>query len=172
MHGEPLGTTISTAHADEVGAAKQRLTAVLADPRLRLPDVAAEVAQLAGGDAADDVSVQAALGRMLSRSDPAFKVRILLCPQDVCVPLFSGLSLTMFPALLTSNPFHCHAAVRHLHQSCVQLLSVSDHRPYLAASAQPCRSCCCDSRTRGTRQHTRRFGGRWRGAAPADCWLT
>ena len=51
---------------------------MLADPRLRLPDVAAEVVQLAGGDAADEASVQAALGRMLSRSDPAFKVCILL----------------------------------------------------------------------------------------------
>ena len=87
MHGEPLGTTISTAHAEEVAAAKQRLIAVLADPRLRLPDVAAEVAQLTGGDAADEASVQAALGRMLSRSDPAFKVRILLVAVVICIAL-------------------------------------------------------------------------------------
>jgi len=69
---------------------------VLADPRLRLPDVAAEVAQLAGGDAADEASVQAALGRMLSRSDPSFKARIVL--------LVTSLLLS---SLLFNDTFRC-----------------------------------------------------------------
>ena len=71
-------TSATIVRADELAAAKQRLTAVLADPRLRLPDVVAEVLQLAGGDAAAGSTVLAALGKILTRSDPAFKVHIIL----------------------------------------------------------------------------------------------
>ena len=67
-----------TACADDLTAAKRRLAAVLADPRLRLSDVVAEVLQLAGGSNADEASMQATLGRMLSRSDPACKARFVL----------------------------------------------------------------------------------------------
>lgn len=50
--------------------------AVLADPRLRLPDIAAEVVRSAGGGAAEEAAVQSGLARMLNRQDPAFKVLV------------------------------------------------------------------------------------------------
>ncbi len=62
---------------------------MLADPRLRLPDVAAEVARLAGGGAADEASVRAALGRMLARSDPAFKVSTMATLPCLAAPVLS-----------------------------------------------------------------------------------
>jgi len=54
--------------------AKARLTAVLCDPRLRLPDIAAEVVRAGGGAHTEEATTQVALGRMLDRSNPAFKV--------------------------------------------------------------------------------------------------
>lgn len=63
----------------DVAAAKRRLTAVLADPDMRLPDLAAELSRLAErstaqqADAASEASMQAALNRMLTRSSGAFK---------------------------------------------------------------------------------------------------
>lgn len=69
-HSQSLG-------ASELASAKRRLAAVLADPAMRLADLAAEVARQPGGEASEtrERAVQESLHRMLSRSGGAMKVR-------------------------------------------------------------------------------------------------
>lgn len=67
--------------AAEVATGKARLSAVLADPSARLPDIAAECARLAVGaggqaGAAREQAMQASLQRMLSRSAGALKASL------------------------------------------------------------------------------------------------
>ncbi|KAI3434409.1 hypothetical protein D9Q98_002487 [Chlorella vulgaris] len=59
----------------ELAAAKRRLAALLADPAMRLADLAAEVACLAGGQggAAREAGVQDSINRMLGRGGAAMK---------------------------------------------------------------------------------------------------
>ena len=54
---------------------KRRMSAMLADPNMRLPDLAAELVQLGGLPAGDaqQKAMEAALNRMLVRSGGAFK---------------------------------------------------------------------------------------------------
>ena len=54
---------------------KRRLMGILADPSMRLPDLAAELTRLAGSDsdAQSQSAMEAALNRMLMRSSGAFK---------------------------------------------------------------------------------------------------
>ena len=61
-------------YAEERAVAKARLAAVLGDPQLRLPDIAAEVVRAGGGAPSEEATAQMALARILSPSDPAFKV--------------------------------------------------------------------------------------------------
>ena len=64
-------TAAATAPADM----KWRLSAMLADPNMRLPDLAAELVQLGGLPAGEgqQKAMEAALNRMLVRSGGAFK---------------------------------------------------------------------------------------------------
>eukprot|EP00887_Chlorella_sp_A99_P001730 scaffold8.g1730.t1 len=66
--GPPLG-------AADVEGAKRRLGALLADPGMRLPDVAAEINALAGGEPSEaaESGVQEALRRMLTRGGGAMR---------------------------------------------------------------------------------------------------
>ena len=59
----------------EAADVKRRLTGILADPSMRLPDLAAELSRLAGAesDASSQTAMEAALNRMLMRSSGAFK---------------------------------------------------------------------------------------------------
>ena len=59
----------------QVGDVKQRLMGILADPSMRLPDLAAELTHLAGSysNAQRQSAMEAALNRMLLRSSGAFK---------------------------------------------------------------------------------------------------
>ena len=59
----------------EVGDVKRRLMGILADPSMRLPDLATELTRLAGSDsdAQSQSAMEAALNRMLMRSSGAFK---------------------------------------------------------------------------------------------------
>lgn len=59
----------------DVGDVKRRLMGILADPSMRLPDLAAELTRLAGSesDAQSQSAMEAALNRMLMRSSGAFK---------------------------------------------------------------------------------------------------
>ncbi|KAL4853267.1 DNA mismatch repair protein MLH1 [Chlorella vulgaris] len=59
----------------ELAAAKRRLAALMADPAMRLSDLAAEVACLAGGQggAAREAAVQDSISRMLGRGGAAMK---------------------------------------------------------------------------------------------------
>lgn len=61
--------------AADVAATKRRLAAVLADPKMRLPDLAAECCQLSGGETsvAREQAVQDSVHRMLSRSSGTMK---------------------------------------------------------------------------------------------------
>lgn len=72
-----LVSTLQAFDAAQLVAAKRRLAALLADPGMRLPDLAAEVARLAGGEAsaARERAIQDSIHRMLSRSSGAMKVR-------------------------------------------------------------------------------------------------
>ena len=60
-----------------LAATKARLWALLGDPSVRLPDIAAECARMAGGEggAAREAAMTASLQRMLSRSAGTLKVR-------------------------------------------------------------------------------------------------
>lgn len=62
--------------ADAISTARHRLTSLIAHPATQLPDIAAELAQLANShDAADcEQRMGAGLHRLLSRSSAAFKV--------------------------------------------------------------------------------------------------
>ena len=64
-----------TAGATAPADMKRRLSAMLADPNMRLPDLAAELVQLGGLPAggAQQKAMEAALNRMLVRSGGAFK---------------------------------------------------------------------------------------------------
>ena len=59
----------------EVADVKRRLMGILADPSMRLPDLAAELTRLAGAesDTSSQTAMEAALNRMLLRSSGAFK---------------------------------------------------------------------------------------------------
>ena len=59
----------------ELADVKRRLMGILADPSMRLPDLAAELTRLAGSDsdASSQTAMEAALNRMLMRSSGAFK---------------------------------------------------------------------------------------------------
>ena len=59
----------------ELSDVKRRLMGILADPSMRLPDLAAELTRLAGSesDASSQTAMEAALNRMLMRSSGAFK---------------------------------------------------------------------------------------------------
>ncbi|PSC74446.1 T-complex 11 [Micractinium conductrix] len=74
----------------ELAAAKRRLSAVLADPSMRMPELAAECAALAGGeaDAGRERAVQDSIHRMLSRGSGAMKA------------LTSGLTTALLALLL------------------------------------------------------------------------
>ncbi|KAL4439722.1 hypothetical protein ABPG75_002723 [Micractinium tetrahymenae] len=74
----------------DLASTKQRLAVLLADPAMRLPDLAAEVARLSGGElsAARERAVQDSIHRMLSRSSGAMKA------------LSSGLSTALLALLL------------------------------------------------------------------------
>lgn len=63
------------ANMPEVAGVKRRLMGILADPSMRLPDLAAELSRLAGAEsnASSQTAMEAALNRMLMRSSGAFK---------------------------------------------------------------------------------------------------
>ena len=63
------------ANMPEVASVKRRLMGILADPSMRLPDLAAELSRLADAesDASSQTAMEAALNRMLMRSSGAFK---------------------------------------------------------------------------------------------------
>jgi hypothetical protein len=83
-------------------AAKLRLSALLADPEVRLPDLAAELARISGADLSDEAAEQSMKVRCLPQLSQSpgkrfmlvfnllichlLSCRLLLCPSVTCFP--------------------------------------------------------------------------------------
>ena len=94
QHGPLLPLQGPTAGATAPADMKRRLSAMLADPNMRLPDLAAELVQLGGLPAgeAQQKAMEAALNRMLVRSGGAYKA------------LSTGMTAALQMALLAGPP--------------------------------------------------------------------
>lgn len=79
-------------HIPDVDDVKRRLVSILADPSMRLPDLAAELSRLAGteADAQSQAGIEAALNRMLLRSSGAFKALSTGISNAVQLQLLAG----------------------------------------------------------------------------------
>ena len=81
---------------------KRRLAALLADPSVRLPDLATELARMAQPDAVTAESSKAmetALGSMLVRSSAGFKAVSNAISSALLIRLLAGPNASLAPAL-------------------------------------------------------------------------
>lgn len=94
----------------DVGDVKRRLVSILADPSMRLPDLAAELTRLAGSesDGQSQAAMEAALNRMLLRSSGAFKALSTGISNAVQMQLLAGPSSVQSDASLQQA---CHSAL-------------------------------------------------------------
>lgn len=109
----------------EVANMKRRLMAILADPSMRLPDLAAELSRLAGAesDASSQTAMEAALNRMLLRSSGAFKalssgignaIQLQLLASPTSVQSDAGLQQAVSTALARCGAVALKAEVAQL----------------------------------------------------------
>lgn len=109
----------------EVADVKRRLLGILADPSMRLPDLAAELVRLAGSesDASSQTAMEAALSRMLMRSSGAFKalssgigsaIQLQLLASPASVQSDSGLQQAAGSALARCGAVALKAEVAQL----------------------------------------------------------
>lgn len=86
------GQQASDRRMPDVGDVKRRLVSILADPSMRLPDLAAELTRLAGteSDGQSQAAMEAALNRMLLRSSGAFKALSTGISNAVQLQLLAG----------------------------------------------------------------------------------
>lgn len=109
----------------EAADVKRRLTGILADPSMRLPDLAAELSRLAGAesDASSQTAMEAALNRMLMRSSGAFKalssgignaIQLQLLPSPTSAQSDAGLQQSVNSALARCGAVSLKAEVAQL----------------------------------------------------------
>lgn len=109
----------------KVADVKRRLLGILADPSMRLPDLAAELVRLAGAesDASSQTAMEAALSRMLMRSSGAFKalssgigsaIQLQLLASPASVQSDSGLQQAAGSALARCGAVALKAEVAQL----------------------------------------------------------